>query len=61
MLDAANGEISTVVRALRSSLDKTANRIYFDTLGKPGRRTYFSLTDEPSRFDGLLESNIPGL
>ncbi|MGG5172910.1 hypothetical protein ACQR35_12175 [Pseudarthrobacter sp. J1738] len=61
MLDSAIGEVSTVVRALRSSLDKTANRIYLDTHGRPGRRTYFPLTDDPSKFDSLLESNIPGL
>lgn len=61
MLDSAIGEISTVVRALRSSLDKTANQIYLDTHGESGRRTYFPLTDDPSKFDDLLERNIPGL
>lgn len=61
MLDSAIGEISTVVRALRSSLDKAANQIYFDTHGKSGRRTYFPLTDDPSTFENLLERNIPGL
>lgn len=61
MLDSAIGEISTVVRALRSSLDKVANQIYLDTHGESGRRTYFPLTDDPSRFDNLLERNIPGL
>ncbi len=61
MLDSAIGEISTVIRALRSSLDKVANQIYLDTHGEPGRRTYFPLTDDPSRFDNLLEKNMPGL
>lgn len=61
MLDSAIGEISTVVRALRSSLDKVANQIYLDTHGESGRRTYFPITDDSSKFDNLLERNIPGL
>ena len=61
MLDSAIGEISTVIRALRSSLDKAANRIYLDIHEQTGHRTYFPITSDPSKFEELLEKNIPEL
>ncbi|WP_312099835.1 hypothetical protein, partial [Corynebacterium dentalis] len=61
MNDAGIGEISTVIRALRSALDKAANSIHLDHFGKLSRRTYFPLTSDPDAFEALLESNLKTL
>lgn len=61
MNDAGIGEISTIVRALRSSLDKAANKIYLLQFGVSSKRTYFPLTSDPDVFDKLLQHNLKDL
>ncbi|WP_188043156.1 hypothetical protein [Changpingibacter yushuensis] len=61
MSDPTIGEISTVIRALKSALDKSANQIYKTIHGVPSRSTYFPLTTNSSQFESLLEKNIPGI
>lgn len=61
MNDASIGEISTIVRALRSSLDKAANNIHLSQFGVSGKRTYFPLTSDPDAFEKLLQHNLKDL
>jgi hypothetical protein len=58
--DEAIAAVNTTIRAMEGALGKTATAVAV-RFAKRSDRTYFPLTAEPTKFESLLEQQLPGL